>query len=188
MINNNPTSKFHRKYACYVFGLLFLIYFVTQLLQYVGLRYNSSQSMPYKFWQSKKFNNLPQKNQVVVFCPPACHAITLAYERGYFNYGPCPGGCLPLLKPIVAVAGDNVDITVDGIRVNGHLLPNSASQSIDNNGQFLPKIPLGRYQVKKGQVWLVSNFTSKSFDSRYFGPIAVEHISHSAQPLWSKDF
>jgi type IV secretory pathway protease TraF len=36
-----------------------------------------------------------------------------------------------------------------------------------------------------GQVWVVSGYTQRSLDSRYFGPVLVSAVQGAAQPLWT---
>ena len=187
MLKQRLNPKSSRVYAYFALSLAIIFIIVSQITEHLGLKINVSASMPKGLWQLSHFNQQPQKNQIVVLCPPTCPAVALAVERGYFGIGSCPSGVVPLLKPIVAVAGDHVEVTIEGIKVNGHLLPNSTTRTIDGAGQFMPQFPLGHYWVKKGQVWLVSSFTSKSFDSRYFGPVTLDQISNYATPIWLKD-
>jgi type IV secretory pathway protease TraF len=38
--------------------------------------------------------------------------------------------------------------------------------------------------VPPGQVWLLSGHDSRSFDSRYFGPVPVANVQGVARPVW----
>ena len=55
--------------------------------------------------------------------------------------------------------------------VNGRLLPNTAPLVTDTAGRPLSHWPFGRYVVAPGTVWVASSYSSRSFDSRYFGPV-----------------
>jgi type IV secretory pathway protease TraF len=48
----------------------------------------------------------------------------------------------PVLKPVVAVAGDVVEVGLEAVTVNGRPLPGSSSAAVDSLGRTLP-IPLG---------------------------------------------
>ena len=37
-----------------------------------------------------------------------------------------------------------------------------------------------------GTVWVASSFNSRSFDSRYFGPISESAIKHRLVPIWTE--
>ena len=87
------------------------------------------------------------------------------------------------MKPIAAVAGDHVEVTTNGIRVNGKLIPNSAAHFKDHRGRSLDPWPNGEYIVPAGSLWVVSDFNSWSFDSRYFGPISTTTVRHRLKPF-----
>jgi conjugative transfer signal peptidase TraF len=109
----------------------------------------------------------------------------MARSRNYLACGFCPGGYASLLKPVAAIAGDQVAVSPQGISVNGVLLPNSKAPSIDSRGRSMQPFKAGIYTVKPGSVWLVSSYPH-SFDSRYFGPLPCANISGTAQPVWVK--
>ena len=73
-------------------------------------------------------------------------------------------------------------MTVDGIRVNGQLLPNSAGRFRDHLQRPLDPWPYGTYRVEPGTMWVVSSFNSYSFDSRYYGAIPESSIRHHLRP------
>src|SRR5262249_16073610 len=91
-----------------------------QLCGWFGIRFNLSPSLPAGLYISTK-----APARLIEFCPAEPYA-ALAIQRGYRDDGACPDGAMPLLKPIVAEAGDAVDVSVIGIAVNGSLLRNSA--------------------------------------------------------------
>ena len=70
---------------------------------------------------------------LVEFCPAEPFA-SLSIARGYRDPGACRDGAAPLLKPVVASAGDAVELSARGISVNGVLLPNTAPLSKDTKG------------------------------------------------------
>ena len=144
---------------------------------YAGLRVNTTGSLPLGLYiTTEKPANL------VEFCPAEPFA-SLAIRRGYRARGSCPDGAMPLLKPIVARAGDIVDFSARGMAVNGRLLPNTAPLALDSRGLPLPQWPFGYYRIAPGTVWLASSYSPKSFDSRYFGPLPVTAIRSCLRPL-----
>src|SRR5439155_23163493 len=118
---------------------------------------------------------------LVVACGPP-GAARLARGRGYLTSGSCPGGTRPVLKRLGAVPGDLVDLEPDGISVNGARLPDSAPALSDSRGRPLPHAPWGRTAVAPGEVWLIGMETARSWDSRYFGPVALDHV-HVVRPV-----
>ena len=145
-----------------------------------GIRLNLTPSLPRGFYiisQSSSAN-------LVEFCPQG-RAASTSLSRQYRTAGACPDGGAPLLKPVVAFPGDRVEVSADGIRVNGQLLPNSAGRFRDHLQRPLDPWPYGTYKVAPGTVWVISSFNSYSFDSRYYGAIPEASIRHHLRPLWT---
>ena len=110
---------------------------------WAGLRLNDSPSMPTGLYVRTSSESIAS---LVVFCPAEPFA-RLSVERGYRSRGNCPDGAEPLAKPIVARAGDTVELSASGMAVNGRLLPNTAPLATDTAGRPLSHWPFGRYVV-----------------------------------------
>ena len=146
-----------------------------------GVRINVSRSLPLGVYVKTNDSSA----QLVEFCPAEPFAAESS-ARGYRTHGTaCPDRALPVLKPVVAVAGDRVVLAADGIRVNGRLLPQTAPLSRDAVGRILHPWPFGSYLVEQGSVWVASTFNRGSYDSRYMGPIRVNQIRARLRPLWT---
>jgi conjugative transfer signal peptidase TraF len=87
------------------------------------------------------------------------------------------------MKPVVAVEGDIVQISNKGVTVNSKLLPNSVPRPIDRENRPLAHWSFGTYRVAMGTVWVISSFNSRSFDSRYFGPIRKSSVRSRLRAL-----
>jgi conjugative transfer signal peptidase TraF len=144
----------------------------------LGVRINVSSSLPFGLYRVDATGTA----KLAEFCPAAPFG-DLAYARGYRHAGSCPDGGSPLLKPIVAEAGDTVSVSPDGVRVNGRQLPNSAPRSTDTAGRPLIPWRSGTFVVEPGKVWVLSSYHPRSFDSRYFGPIPESTIRERLRPL-----
>jgi conjugative transfer signal peptidase TraF len=107
----------------------------------------------------------------------------MSASRRYRRKGDCQDGAEPLMKPIVAVAGDTVEVSSLGVAVNDRPLPNSAARPFDTKNRPLQHWPFGAYRVAPGTAWVISSFNARSFDSRYFGPIPVSCIRSYLRPL-----
>jgi conjugative transfer signal peptidase TraF len=142
-----------------------------QLCGSLGLRINTSPSLPMGLY----ITTADAGANMVEFCPAEPFA-TFAIVRGYRDPGACRDGAAPLLKPIVAKPGDVVELSARGISVNGALLSNTVPLSKDTKGRPLEAWPFGRYVVAAETVWVASSYHSRSFDSRYFGPISTTAI------------
>jgi conjugative transfer signal peptidase TraF len=149
-----------------------------QLCSLTGLRFNSSPSLPAGLY----VRTTDHRANLVEFCPAEPFA-SLAITRGYRDSGACRDGGAPLLKPVVASAGDAVEISARGISVNGVLLPNTAPLAKDTKGRPLMAWPFGRYRVASDTVWVASSYHPRSFDSRYFGPVPTAAIRGRLKPV-----
>jgi len=145
-----------------------------------GARINTSYSLPLGIYIRTDDSHA----QLIEFCPVQPFAAESS-ERGYRTRGSaCLDGAVPLLKPVVAIAGDVVVLASDGIRVNGKLLPKTAALLRDGAGRSLHPWPFGSYLVEKGTVWVASTYNRGSYDSRYMGPIRTAQIRARLRPLW----
>jgi len=149
-----------------------------QLCGIAGLRINTSPSLPLGLYAT---TSQPDAT-LVEFCPAEPFA-SLAISRGYRDAGSCRDGAAPLMKPIIARAGDVVETSRRGISVNGRSVPNTAPRTMDSQGRPLTPWPLGRYVVPPNTVWVASSYHRRSFDSRYFGPIQTSSIRDRVRPL-----
>ena len=135
-----------------------------------GVRINTTPSLPVGLYiEADTHSNL------VEFCPVGPSAV-LAVSRGYRTVGNCPDGASPLLKPVIAKAGDVVELTAAGITVDSQLIPNTAPLSMDTEHRVLEHFRYGRYVVAQEEVWVASSYNRRSFDSRYYGPVPARSI------------
>ncbi len=147
----------------------------------VGMRINTSRSIPLgMYWTSA---SPVGKGSYVFFCPPHMAVMAQARQRGYLDTGRCPGGYGYMMKKVVAVGGDIVVVSKRGVSVNGTLLPLSAPLAYDRSGRPLPRIARADFVVGVSEVWLMSDVSATSFDSRYYGPIDRLQIKDVVIPV-----
>jgi conjugative transfer signal peptidase TraF len=103
---------------------------------------------------------------------------TAALGRGPRDLGPgpCAAAVQPVIKRVVAVAGDVVDLSPDAVVVNGRALPGSSSAEVDSVGRRLPHVRWGRHVVAPGELWVVSARVPNSWDSRYLAPVSLSQV------------
>ena len=151
----------------------------------LGLIFNYTHSVPFGIYReiadpaSTPHNPAPY----VFFCPD----VRWQSMKGQPNYRDpmrsCPDGFSPLIKPVIAWPGDIVETSAAGIVVNGQPLSNTATINRDSTGRQLHPFPAGTYRVQKEELWVVSSFSPRSFDSRYFGPIPLRSVHSWIRPL-----
>jgi conjugative transfer signal peptidase TraF len=147
-----------------------------------GIRLNTSPSMPRGLWIEHAVPAQVHRGDVVAACLEPSEAL-----KYYLGPGDCQSTSLePVIKPVVAVAGDTVAITEAGVVVNGSLVRHSARLSRDGHGRSMailfPSPIEGTVVVPRGLVWLVAPM-DESFDSRYLGPVRTSSIIAIADPL-----
>jgi conjugative transfer signal peptidase TraF len=155
-------------------GFLCALLIVVGIVHAMHIGFNVTDSMPVGFYRFGSLDRPVRAGDIVELCLPE-NVARVGLERGYLDRGSCPTGALPLVKIVVALGGDTVDITSDGISVNGHLLPGSAPQARDTHGRPMPRQDFGKRQLPEGTVWLWTP-NPRSWDSRYWGPIAASNV------------
>jgi conjugative transfer signal peptidase TraF len=112
--------------------------------------------------------------RVVFPVPPAF--LEMVYGRGWLRPG------VPLLKTIVALAGDEVCIREEHFEVNGRTL--GPVYAVDSTGASMPRIR-GCFAIPMGFFFPAGTYHPRSFDGRYIGPQPLSALRGEAQPLWT---
>lgn len=147
----------------------------------VPVRINWTSSAPLGLYSTDRTSNLAT-NDLVAVCLTGTVA-ALGHARGYLWAGACPSGTSPVLKQVVAVAGDEVELRRDFLAINGRVIDQSR-QSMDSLGRPLEAVPPdGTYIVRDDELWVLGIHRERSWDSRYFGPVPVTSIVAIARPL-----
>ncbi|MEK1929574.1 MAG: conjugative transfer signal peptidase TraF [Pararhizobium sp.] len=146
-----------------------------------GYRINLTPSEPLGLWRIVPLHRPAAVGDLLFICPPATAEMREAQARGYLRSGSCPGGVAPLIKTVIAVAGEHVEIgasvTVDGREV-------SFSSLATRDGSDRPLLPFTSGIVPPASIFLHSAFPG-SYDSRYFGPVPISGILGLAQEVFT---
>lgn len=136
-----------------------------------GIVINHTPSLPEGFYRRQ---NVPvQRGCVVLFHLPAAQGGGRPYAQEN------------LLKQVAAVAGDRVSVGPTGVRVNGQLLANSVPLRADREGASLSCAALDNHVLGPNELFTMSTYNPRSFDSRYFGPVRQEHVIAVVTPVWT---
>lgn len=144
-----------------------------------GWRINVTPSEPLGIWRIEPLERPVMPGDLIFICPPLNDVMRKARARGYLRFGLCPGGLAPLIKTVVAMGGQRVDIGAD-IRVDGEALPHSRLAVRDGAGRKLQ--PFASGVVPAGHVFVHSSFAG-SYDSRYFGPLPLSGVLGRAREV-----
>ncbi len=150
-----------------------------------GLSWNLTPSLPQGLWINKGAFKATESNRgkVVRFCPPDTAVFRRAREDGILRRGSCGGNYMPLLKRVMGLPGDVVQVS-DHVTINGVSLPHSKLQPRISKRY---RIDGFRLKLKDTEVWLMGD-TDDSFDSRYFGLVSVVRIISSEDHISGKIF
>jgi conjugative transfer signal peptidase TraF len=147
------------------------------------LRVNWTESMPRGLYQ--RVDPTLVRGESVAVCLEG-EAARIARERRYVIAGSCRSGLAEVVKRIVAIPGDRVELgRRDGVRVNGEPIAGSALLDRDSQGEPLAPAEEGELVLAEGRYFVMGTNVRRSWDSRYFGPIAREQIVGGARPLWT---
>jgi len=146
----------------------------------LNLRLNWTSSAPFGLY--REIVGPPRRDDLVLVCLTS-DLERLGRSRGYLWAGSCSGGSSPILKQVVALPGDEVDVQQRSVTVNGRLLDCSELHDVDSLGRPLEHVSLGRMKVSEGEAWVLGVHRERSWDSRYFGPIPASSIVGVARPL-----
>lgn len=147
----------------------------------IPVRINWTGSAPVGLYATLRQASTANTNLVAVCLPGALAARGRA--RGYLAAGTCRNGGSPILKQVVATAGDEVELRSDCIVVNGRVIDRSQRLPVDSLGRPLELFPLGHHVVREGEIWVLGVYRERSWDSRYFGPIPSSSIVSVARPI-----
>jgi conjugative transfer signal peptidase TraF len=138
------------------------------------LIYNPTDSAPRGWYWLQPTNVFFEGDEVLVDLPDP--AARLAAERSYLPLG------VPLLKRIGARAGQRVCIRERVVYIDGK--PAATALPCDTAGRPLPTFSQCRLLLPS-ELFLLNPAKRTSFDSRYFGPVAVSRVRGRAVPLWT---
>ena len=150
---------------------------VITLLALMGvfhMRFNFTPSMPIGFYYQVSHPGILKRGQTVEVCLPRIIG-EQGLSRGYLNKGFCEGGFEPVIKELIALPGDEVQITQEGILVNQvfHYAP---FIKFDMHGNAMSSYPV-KIIKSTNQYWLYgANDPEYSWDSRFYGGVGLKDI------------
>jgi conjugative transfer signal peptidase TraF len=139
---------------------------------FCGFRINMTPSEPIGLWRILRLDRDAAVGDMVFVCLSRSALVNEARRRSYLRRGLCASGYAPLIKTVVAVADQRVEI-IRTVRIDGAEIPHSALARMDGMGRPLFAARDGR--IPPGHVFLHSPFPG-SWDSRYFGSVPTSSV------------
>lgn len=147
-----------------------------------GLHLNHTASYPRGLWIEASGGD--GIRPYVLACADHTANFETYRERGYLPWGVACSGTAPLLKRIWARPGDHWSVTPEGVVVNGELVSNTRPLDHDSAGRPLTSATGGT--VQPGHVLLLSDYSPRSLDGRYFGTMPITQVLKEVKPLWTE--
>lgn len=139
--------------------------------------YNPTDSVPRGWYRVGSIDNAVSLHVgSIVLARLPVDVAAFAGQRGYLPSG------VPILKRIGAIAPQSVCVREQVVLIDGAV----AATTRTHDGA---RRPLQAWQhcrpLVGGELFLLSDTSPASFDSRYFGPIGTFAVLGIAQPLWT---
>ena len=165
-----------------IIAIIGIVLFLMVWMAYLaGARINRTYSLPRGlYWLVDK---PPERGDIVSFWPQDIEIVREAVRRGYLISGSYNGGYGPLLKKLMALPGDVVSFTDDGVIVNGILIANTKPFLHDRIGDPLPVLRFDNYTLRENEVLFLSDHLPRSFDCRYLGIQDMRQIIGVHRPI-----
>ena len=112
----------------------------------------------------------------IVLAPLPDTTAALAAQRGYLPSG------IPILKRIGAAAPQLVCVRSGVVRIDGDIV--ATARTLDGQRRPLQAWMQCR-RLGVNEIFLLSDSSPASFDSRYFGPIFASAVHGVASPIWT---
>lgn len=182
-IFDNYSKADYRHWFLSVSMMLMLVF---PVIKTVGLRFNLTPSMPRGIYVMQPAAEKPERGDMVSFCLEPNNPFTeVAKERDYIGSGTCPSGLKPFLKTLAGLPGDKVEMSPDGIILNGSYLAGTSRPNYDSQGRLVPPSLLVDGLIPDGQALVISQQHSGSFDSRHFGLVPYESLT-KVEPVFTE--
>lgn len=171
--------RIHTKKPLYIICFVFILILIVRILisyNDIKLVVNYTKSEPYGIYLENKIDAARMFKNMMIQFPVPERFKSLVYGRHWVDEG------LPLIKNIGALAGDEVCITDQDIKINGQRMGKVFIK--DSKGLPLPKLR-GCFTIKPGYFFPFSDYIDKSFDGRYMGQLPLSIITSELKPLWT---
>tara|TARA_Y100000588_G_C14267124_1_gene930457 strand:- start:121 stop:660 length:540 start_codon:yes stop_codon:yes gene_type:complete len=163
----------------YFFILMLSIFSFFYLLIKLPVRINLTSSVKKGVYFINSTENI-KKGDYIALCLNEKYSERI-YKKGYINKGyDCHGRYESLLKKIIAIPNDEIEVNKNFILINGQKI-RLKTQAVDRNNQPIPQIKYANKFKLKGY-WVIGDNHPNSFDSRYFGQISKKQILYKARP------
>lgn len=141
--------------------------------------FNPTISVPRGYYFTYKTNNFSRNDFVLICITDKSHINTMRLLQLPDTKNSCPGNTPCLLKKIIGIPNDIINITPHGITINHQLLPNSKSINLTQQNIYLHPLKPQKIILGFNQYFVLGD-SKNSYDSRYFGIVPINNIYRKA--------
>ena len=177
---SNRKTKIIKFIISLLLVFVFLVMIIT-IFKKNGYILNNTSSFPIGIYQVKKQKKY-QRGDLVSFCAPLNETVKKLVSYGFAPANTnCDNSTPVLLKKIVALEGDKIEIQNNAVYINHILQPKSKIYLVGRMGNTLEK-QLSQ-NIKANMFWAMSDYNIHSYDSRYYGQVPLTNIIGKAHPI-----
>lgn len=149
--------------------------------RFCGLVINDTSSMPIGLYAKRAVNvDAIKSDDIISFCLAEPYK-TVGLQNFYIEKGRVCSGAVRLIKSVLAIPGDTVELKDDFVKVNGRSY-SFKTKYVDSYGRPLAVYPRGLYENIAGY-FVVGSCSNNSWDSRYFGFIQKSQVLSILHPI-----
>lgn len=153
----------------YILFIVLLIIILNVIFSFFTINY--SNSFPVGLYFNRNFEKI-ERNKLYIFCPKYDEKMQFAEQNGFWGSIDKSCGKTPkYLKKALGLPKDKIIITNEGVYINDRLIPNTKlilkEQAYNKNKEFV---------LKDNEYFMLSDYNTYSYDSRYFGIIKKSQI------------
>ncbi len=178
------TSRNKRILTRIAIVLMIVILVFTILLYFKNnFEYNITNSLPLGLY--KVIDKDIERNDLVVFCLKYDKYMKFAEEQGYFQGLDKKCGRTPqFIKKAMGLPSDNIRINMNGVFINNIRVENSEASQIILSDKIFDSYEK-EFQLEADEYFLMSDYNSMSYDSRYFGTVKKSEIKKVVEPFYN---
>jgi len=169
--------------AIVVWGIHALL-LASHQLELPGVVHVQPPSLPAGLYLTR-VSDTARRGDAVLLCLPA-HVFQLGRTRGYLprrrGSQRCPARGTEVVKMVAGLPGDTVHVASDSIRLAQGVVLYAPVFPKDSRGRPLGNA-IGTHILGEEECFLLSTYSERSFDSRYFGPVPCAPPYRVATPM-----
>lgn len=162
-----------------------LIFMANYAANYIHLTHNITPSLPLGYYLTFPWE-INRGTYIICLDDSKKEYLEVMAQLGLQPNNQCKNGYLSIMKTIVGIPGDLVEITENGVSINSVIIPNSKAMKKYHSLSLLPIESGYQHTLSHDEYWVQGSIRN-SYDSRYFGVITKDEIKNKAVMILQED-